>query len=95
MRILKVLLVLQFLLLFILIGFLYSMDKRINTLESEINTEPESIEATISEDEIETLKNKVYENSKEIDSLNSNQGSLREDHDHLQRYLCQVNNICV
>ncbi|EKA73520.1 hypothetical protein ACINWC692_1335 [Acinetobacter baumannii WC-692] len=71
------------------------MDKRINALESEINTERESIQATISEDEIETLKNKVYENSKGIESLNSNQGLLREDHNHLQRYLCQVNNICV
>ncbi|PQL82419.1 hypothetical protein [Acinetobacter baumannii] len=95
MKILKVILVLQFVLLFILIGFLYFMDKRINALESEINTERESIQATISEDEIETLKNKVYENSKGIESLNSNQGLLREDHNHLQRYLCQVNNICV
>ncbi|MDQ9813469.1 hypothetical protein WDA38_18230 [Acinetobacter pittii] len=95
MKILKVILVLQFVLLFILIGFLYSMNKRIDILESEINTEPEPIQATISEDEIETLKNKVYENSKKIESLNSDQESLREDHDHLQRYLCQVNNICV
>lgn len=65
MKILKVILVLQFVLLFILIGFLYSMNKRIDTLESEINTEPEPIQATISEDEIETLKIKFMKTRKD------------------------------